>query len=132
MKYALFSSVLTILVSCHSQFSKVMKSRDAEYKLRMAEQYYVKKSYNKAQQLYEDIMPFFKTSKEFEDIYYKYAYCAWNQQDYLNAENLLKATWKRFRIVPVPKRWILCGQNVFISSPPSLNWIRPTPLRLWE
>ncbi|MBS1621345.1 MAG: outer membrane protein assembly factor BamD [Bacteroidetes bacterium] len=96
MKYALFSSVLTILVSCHSQFSKVMKSRDAEYKLRMAEQYYVKKSYNKAQQLYEDIMPFFKTSKEFEDIYYKYAYCAWNQQDYLNAENLFKSYLEAF------------------------------------
>lgn len=56
----------------------------------MAEQFYVKKSYSKAQQLYEDIMPYFKTTKEFEDIYYKYAFCAWYQSDYANAENLFK------------------------------------------
>jgi outer membrane protein assembly factor BamD len=56
----------------------------------VAEQYYVKKKYNYAQQLFEDVMPFFKTGKEFEDIYYKYAYCAYYQGDYTNAENLFK------------------------------------------
>jgi outer membrane protein assembly factor BamD len=70
--------------------TKILKNPDPAYKLRMAEQYFVKKKYAKAQQLYEDIMPNFKTTKEFEDIYYKYAYCAWYQQDYMNAENLFK------------------------------------------
>src|SRR5205085_5442317 len=63
---------------------------DPEYKLRYAEQYFVKKKYNKAQVLYEDVMPYFKTRTEFEDIYYKYAYCAYYQDDYMNAENLFK------------------------------------------
>jgi outer membrane protein assembly factor BamD len=67
-----------------------MKNKDPEYKLRMAEGFFVKKSYAKAQQLYEDIMPYFKTKKEFEDIYFKYAYCAYYQGDYMNAENLFK------------------------------------------
>ena len=49
-----------------------------------------KKKYSKAQIIYEDIMPYFKTGKEFENIYYKYAYCAYYQQDYFNAENLFK------------------------------------------
>ena len=40
--------------------------------------------------LYEDVMPYFKTRSEFEDIYYKYAYCAYYQDDYMNAENLFK------------------------------------------
>ncbi len=35
-------------------------------------------------------MPYFKTHKEFEDIYFKYAYCAYYQRDYMNAENLFK------------------------------------------
>lgn len=91
MKSALLIAFVVVLGSCGNQFAKIMKSRDADYKLRMAEQYFVKKSYNKAQQLYEDVMPYFKTSKEFEDIYYKYAYCAWYQEDYLNAENLFKS-----------------------------------------
>jgi len=67
-----------------------MKSKDPEFKLAKAEQFYVKKKYVYAQMLFEDVMPFFKTKKEFEDIYYKYAYCAYYLQDYLNAENLFK------------------------------------------
>ena len=57
----------------------------------MAEKYYVQKKYNKAQMFYEDVMPYYKTRTEFQDIYYKYAYCAYNQSDYLNAENLFKS-----------------------------------------
>lgn len=56
----------------------------------MAEQYYAKQKYNYAQQLFEDIMPYYKGTPEFEDIYYKYAYSAYYQKDYLNAENLFK------------------------------------------
>jgi outer membrane protein assembly factor BamD len=35
-------------------------------------------------------MPYYKANKEFEDIYYKYAYCAYNLSDFMNAENLFK------------------------------------------
>lgn len=77
------------LISCGG-FNKVLKSNDPQYKLRMAEQYFAKKKYNYAQQIYEDIMPFFRGAPEFEDIYYKYAYTAYYQRDYLNAENLFK------------------------------------------
>ena len=83
----LFLKVL--LVSCGG-INKVLKNKDAQYKLRMAEQYYAKKKYNYAQQIYEDIMPYFRGTPEFEDVYYKYAYTAYYQQDYLNAENLFK------------------------------------------
>ena len=71
--------------------NKILKNPDANYKLRIAEKYFVKKEYSKAQQVYEDIMPYFKTSKEFEDIYFKFAYCAYYQLDYTNAENLFKS-----------------------------------------
>ena len=77
------------LFSCNG-LNKVLKNKDPQYKLRMAEQYYAKKKYNLAQQVYEDIMPFFRGQPEFEDIYYKYAYTAYYQKDYLNAENLFK------------------------------------------
>jgi outer membrane protein assembly factor BamD len=83
-------SLAIILIGCSHSMTKILKNPDPNYKLRIAEQYFVKKKYTKAQQLYEDVMPYFKTGKEFEDIYYKYAYCAWYQQDYTNAENLFK------------------------------------------
>jgi outer membrane protein assembly factor BamD len=77
------------LVSCQG-INKVLKSTDAAYKLRMAEQYYAKKKHTQAQQIYEDIIPYYKGQQEFEDIYYKYAYTAYYQKDYMNAENLFK------------------------------------------
>ncbi len=79
------------LGSCGKGVTKILKNPDPAYKLRMAEQYFVKEKYSLAQQIFEDIMPYYKTSKEFEDIYYKYAFCAYNQNDYMNAENLFKS-----------------------------------------
>jgi outer membrane protein assembly factor BamD len=81
---------LFLLASCGG-ITKILKNPDPAYKLRMAEQYFVKKKYSLAQQLYEDVMPYYKTGKEFEDIYYKYAYCAYYQHDFMNAENLFKS-----------------------------------------
>ncbi len=106
MRFILLLIITSLLVSCGSSkktakkssansksksISKILKNPDPAYKLRMAEQYYVKKKYSQAQQIYEDIMPYYKTGKEFEDIYYKYAYCAYNVADYLSAENLFKS-----------------------------------------
>lgn len=90
MKFSWILIAGIVLSSCGGM-NKILKNHDPNYKLRIAEQYFVKKKYGKAQQLYEDIMPYFKTTKEFEDIYYKYAYCAYYQLDYINAENLFKS-----------------------------------------
>lgn len=78
-----------VLTSC-SKFTKVQKSQDYDYKLRMAEQYYAKKKYHNAAMLFEELFPIFKGKPQFEDLYYKYAYCAYYQGDYMNAENLFK------------------------------------------
>jgi outer membrane protein assembly factor BamD len=77
--------------SAKKSLTKILKNPDAAYKLRIAEQFFVKKKYTKAQAVYEDVMPYYKGDKAFEDIYYKYAYCAYYLQDYMNAENLFKS-----------------------------------------
>lgn len=82
--------IIGVLLSSCNGISKLMKNPDPEYKLRKAEQFYVNKKYIFAQQLFEDVMPYYKGKAEFEDIYYKFAYCAYYQKDYLNAENLFK------------------------------------------
>ncbi len=87
---------ILVLASCTSKFGKVLKSKDKEYKLKMAEQYYAKKDYTKAQQLYTDLLPLYKGDPRFEDIYYKYAYTAYYQKDYMNAENLFKTYSENF------------------------------------
>ena len=92
MRFSWIIIACLFLASCgSSSMTKILKNADPAYKLRIAEQYFVKKKYSKAQMIFEDIMPYYKTGKEFEDIYYKYAYCAYYQMDYMNAENLFKS-----------------------------------------
>ncbi len=88
--------VSMLFTSCASKFAKVLKSKDNEYKLKMAEQYYANKKYSYAQQLFEDLFPYLKGKDSYEDAFYKYAYCAYYDRDYLNAENLFKTYTETF------------------------------------
>src|SRR5687767_259228 len=82
--------IIAVLLSSCKGINKILKNKDPEYKLRMAEQYFAKKKYIFAQQLFEDVMPYYKGTAQFEDIYYKYAYSAYHLKDFMNAENLFK------------------------------------------
>ena len=90
-------SVLILASSCSSKFGKLMKSKDYEYKYKMAEQFYANKNYAYAQQLYEDIFPYVKGTTRYEDMYFKFAY---SQKDFLNAENLFKTFVENFPTSP--------------------------------
>lgn len=78
-----------VLSSC-SKFSKIEKSKDPDYKMAKAEEYYQNKKYRNAQTLYEQLFPVFKGTQKFEDLYYKWAYCYYNMGLYRDAENLFK------------------------------------------
>lgn len=73
------------LMSCANKFEKVLKSKDFEYKFQKANEYYDKKQFSRANQLYEELLPVFKGTKRFESTYYKYAYTFYNQGSYLAA-----------------------------------------------
>ena len=91
MKLALVLLVPFFMLSgCSNEFSKVLKSKDSEYKLKKADEYYAKKKYKNAETLYVELFPVFKGSDKFEELYYKYAYCSFYQKNYANAENLFK------------------------------------------
>ena len=44
-----------MLEGCSSQFTKVLKSTDYEYKLKKADEYYVNKKFKYAEQLYQEL-----------------------------------------------------------------------------
>jgi outer membrane protein assembly factor BamD len=91
MKFAKYLLVIVLFgASSCSQYSRILKSNDYDYKLKMANQYYDKKSYNKAKNLYEELFTIFKGTPQFEDLYYRYAYCHYLLKDYPSAENLFK------------------------------------------
>ncbi len=89
-------SILVFVFTSCNKFSKVQKSKDIEYKLTKADEYYSKKKYKYAQQLYEELFPAYKGSQKFEDLYYKYAYCFYHDGQYKDAENLFKGYLETF------------------------------------
>lgn len=101
MRCILLMICVVVLGSGCSNFAKVQKSTDYNYKLRMADQYFAKKKYNFAQQLYEELFPLLKGNDKFENVYYNFAYCAYYQRDWMNAENLFKGFTEVF---PTSKR----------------------------
>lgn len=96
----LLLSVGLFASSCSNKFGKIMKSKDYEYKYKMAEQYYAAKNYVYAQQLFEDIFPYVKGTTRYEDMYYKFAYSYYYQKDYLNSEQLFKSFVENFPTSP--------------------------------
>ena len=81
---------LAVLSACNRQFNKIVKSKDYDYKLKMADKYFEEKKYRLAQQLYEELYPVFKGTDKFEELYYKDAYCFYYMKNYRDAENFFK------------------------------------------
>ncbi len=99
-------------------FAKVMKSKDVDFRLRMAEKYFLRKDYNKAQQLYQDLFPILKGSPQFEDLYFKFAYCSFYLKDYANAENLFKGFVEVFPNSPKAEEMdYMRAYTFFMQSP---------------
>lgn len=88
--------VVALVASSCSKYNKVLKSTDYDYKLKMASEYYEKKKYRQAQTLYEELFPIFKGTPQFEELYYRYANCAFQQKDYTSAENLYNGFLEMF------------------------------------
>ncbi|MBK9732909.1 MAG: outer membrane protein assembly factor BamD [Chitinophagaceae bacterium] len=83
-----------IALSGCSEYQEVLKSTDTTLKLQKAKEYYDAGLYYKALPLFEDLINFYKGTKEMEDISYYYAYTHFH----LN-ENLLAAYYfKNFSI----------------------------------
>lgn len=74
-----------MFLSCRTSFDKIQKSKDYKFKLTKADEYYQQKKYAKANTLYEDLLPAYKGTKEFEGIYYNYCQTFYHQGNYLAA-----------------------------------------------
>lgn len=90
IKFFLVAVLAIGLFSCNSKFNKIQKSKDLDFKLTKANEYFDKKKYKNASILYESLFPVYKGSQKFEDLYYKQSYCYFYQDMYPEAENWFK------------------------------------------
>lgn len=92
--------ILFVTTAGCSKFGKVLKSKDFEYKLKMANQYFDQKQYRQSQVLYEELFPIFKGTPQHEDLYYKFAFSHYHLKDFTTAESLFKGYLEIFANSP--------------------------------
>jgi outer membrane protein assembly factor BamD len=87
VKYILsvLSLVAVLATTACNDLEKIKKSKDFEYKKTKADEFYAKKKWQEANTLYEELLTIYKGTKNFEDLYYKYANTFYNMQSYLGA-----------------------------------------------
>lgn len=86
----LYLFVLSVLVASCNGFERIRKSSDVNYKLTKANEYYEKKDYQHANMLYRELMPIMKSTRNYEALFYKYAYTFYNLKDYVEASYYFK------------------------------------------
>lgn len=76
--------LLSLFCSC-SPYDKVRKSSDINYKLSKANEYYDRKWYHRSNELYHDLLPVMKGTKNYEAMFYRLANTYYFTKDYLSA-----------------------------------------------
>ena len=82
--------VVVALFSSCSGFERIRKSSDVNYKLTKANEFFEKKDYVHANTLYKELMPIMKSTRNYEALFFKYAYTFYYLKDYVEASYYFK------------------------------------------
>ncbi len=85
-----FAAFAFLLVTSCSPYEKVRKSADVNMKLTAANEYYDKKKWQRANELYHDLLPVLRGTRNYEQLFYRYAYTFYYQKDYPTASLYFK------------------------------------------
>ena len=85
-KLVLFIFSAIMLASC-TQYAKVQKSMNYDYKYELAKAYYVEGEYSQASSLLEDVLAFMKGTMYAEESLYMLSMCYYNMKDYVTASH---------------------------------------------
>ncbi|GCD79436.1 outer membrane protein assembly factor BamD [Schleiferia thermophila] len=84
-----------LFTSC-SEYSKVLKSNDLNYKFEMAKKYYDKKKYNKAYPIFDELLNLYRGTAQAEEVYYYYSMTLYKLEDYMLAAYHFKNFYRTF------------------------------------
>ncbi len=84
------------ITGCKSAYEQVRSSNDPVKILAAANEYFEGENYQKAQSLYELVIPFYRGKKEAEDVFYNYSYTFYNMDQYILASHYFDNFTKTF------------------------------------
>lgn len=94
-RYLFLLLVIAVMGSC-SEYSKVLKSNDLNYKFEMAKKYYNNKKYNKAFPLLDELLNLYRGTSQAEEVYYYYCMNLYKMEDYMLAAYHFKNFYRTF------------------------------------
>ena len=89
IRLMLLAALLPALTGC-SQYLKLQKSMNSEYKYEMGKAYFIEGRYDRAAEMLEDVNAFMKGSANGEECLYMLGMCYFNQKDYVSASTYLQ------------------------------------------
>jgi len=100
LKNRFFLSVIICLLGCAScsKYNKLLKGTDNEAKYQAALDYYEKKNYDRALQLFDVMQAYYRTKPEGETIAYLTAECYYYKKEYIIASSYYKRFVTRYPI----------------------------------
>ncbi len=94
-KYIVGLVVLLMVMSC-SDYNKILKSTDYEFKYKKAVEYYEEGEYARAGTLFQELVNIYRGTSTADQIYYYYAKSMMGQNDYLMAKHYFSTLLKEF------------------------------------
>lgn len=88
--------VLFFLIASCSEYQKVLKSADIEYKYKKTKEYYKEEKYYKAYPLLEELVTVYRGTERAEELYYMWAYADYYLEDLLLASYRFSQFTKTF------------------------------------
>jgi outer membrane protein assembly factor BamD len=80
-----YLSLSVLIFSACNGYQRTLKSKDVNYKLTKANEYYDKKKYEQANAIYESLIPVMTHTRNAEPLYLRYAWSFYYMKDYLSA-----------------------------------------------
>lgn len=97
MRKSIFISVLSvILLTACGEYQQVLKSKDLEFKLSKALEYYNDGDYNKAYPIFDELISLYRGTEKAQEVYFYYANTLYKQKDYILAGYHFKNFYKTF------------------------------------
>jgi len=88
--------ILLLVVSACSDYNKILKSTDYEFKYKKAVEFFEEGEYAKAGTLFQELVNIYRGTSRADKIYYFYAKSMMGQKDYLMAKHYFRTLLKEF------------------------------------
>ncbi len=138
MKYLLLIvSALLMFTACHTSqtasqstkyskrdsvkrwtFNRVLKTNDLHIKYQKANEYFQKGKYNKAVEVYEQLLPYFKGMMQSEIVSYRYAMCNYYLGEYLMAAYLFEKFYSNYPTSDKAQRALFLSAYCYYENSP--------------